>query len=236
MAMQQPAPTSWLHRVTDSDVWWSFKRSPITVAAAVVDAVHLPDGVRWRRWIAPHNPFDLATLSLQRRPQAAGLARRTATATFPLGTDDQGRDMLSAIMYGARISLVVGFASVIVAHGDRRRARPAPGYVGGAVDAVHHARRRRAAHVPGDPDRAADRRRGARASCSRAARTTRSRSSSSIVAIGLSRLGAVRAHRARLDAGRANKEYVQAARVIGLSPAAIMVPPRAAQRASARCW
>jgi peptide/nickel transport system permease protein len=60
-----------------------------------------------RRWVAPHNPFDLATLELNDarcRPPGS----KKASRKYLLGTDDQGRDILSAMMYGARISLVVG--------------------------------------------------------------------------------------------------------------------------------
>ena len=67
-------------------------------------------------WVAPHNPFDLTTLVLDdaRKPPAW---MDGGTATYLLGTDDQGRDILSALMYGARISLVVGgiaLASMVV--------------------------------------------------------------------------------------------------------------------------
>ncbi|HZF19764.1 MAG TPA: ABC transporter permease [Burkholderiales bacterium] len=65
-------------------------------------------------WIAPQNPYDLAQLSLldSRLPP---LARSSAGAIRWLGTDDQGRDMLSAILYGLRTSLAVGLASTALA-------------------------------------------------------------------------------------------------------------------------
>ena len=82
--------------------------------------------------------------------------------TFPLGTDDQGRDVLSSIMYGTRLSLEVGFASVIVAMVLGIALGLVSGYFGGTIDAVIM----RIADVqltfPGDPGGAADRRRGAR--------------------------------------------------------------------------
>ena len=64
-------------------------------------------------WIAPHNPLDLATLDLMdaRLPPAW---EEEGKSKYLLGTDDQGRDILSALMYGSRISLFVGLASVIV--------------------------------------------------------------------------------------------------------------------------
>jgi peptide/nickel transport system permease protein len=64
-------------------------------------------------WVSPHNPFDLATLELgdARLPPAWSTE---GTTKYLLGTDDQGRDILSAVIYGARISLIVGLVSVMV--------------------------------------------------------------------------------------------------------------------------
>ena len=64
-------------------------------------------------WVAPHNPFDLSTLELSdaRLPPSWSTG---GSAKYLLGTDDQGRDILSAVIYGARISLIVGVASVIL--------------------------------------------------------------------------------------------------------------------------
>ena len=64
-------------------------------------------------WVAPHNPLDLTTLELSdaRLPPAW---QEGGSAKYLLGTDDQGRDILSALMYGARISLVVGVVSVLI--------------------------------------------------------------------------------------------------------------------------
>ena len=121
-------------------------------------------------WIAPHNPFDLRTLNLLRRAGAAARGSPAAKPGYLLGTDDQGRDVLSAIMFGARISLLVGLASVALAVVARRVARPRRRLRRRQDRRVHHARRRRAAVVPGDPDRAADRRRRARRAAARRAR------------------------------------------------------------------
>ena len=76
--------------------------------AAVADAA-ASSAALLAPWLAPHNPFDLATLSLLRRLKPPAWAE-DGDPRFPLGTDDQGRDVLSAIMYGARMSLLVGFA------------------------------------------------------------------------------------------------------------------------------
>lgn len=117
-----------------SDVGHSFRSSPVAMGAAllallcVVSAVFAP-------WIAPHNPFDLATLELSnaRLPPAW---QEGGQATFLLGTDDQGRDILSALMYGTRISLAVGLASVILSVCAGVGLGLLAGFLGGWVDAL----------------------------------------------------------------------------------------------------
>lgn len=86
-------------------------------------------------WLAPHNPFDLATLELSnaRLPPAWS---EGGSNTFLLGTDDQGRDILSAIMYGARISLAVGLASVALSVLIGVSLGLLAGFLGGWVDGV----------------------------------------------------------------------------------------------------
>jgi peptide/nickel transport system permease protein len=91
-----------MRRFLDSDLWWSFTRSPVTVASAIVAAVCVL-GAAFAPWIAPHNPFDLASLNLSDAFKPPAWAEEGARE-FLLGTDDQGRDVLSAIMYGARVS------------------------------------------------------------------------------------------------------------------------------------
>jgi peptide/nickel transport system permease protein len=100
--------TKWL----DSDVGHSFKTSPMAMVAAAVAYICVFCAV-FAGVIAPHNPFDLTTLELSdaRLPPAW---IEEGKAKFFLGTDDQGRDILSALMYGARISLAVGIISVIL--------------------------------------------------------------------------------------------------------------------------
>jgi peptide/nickel transport system permease protein len=85
-------------------------------------------------WVAPHNPFDLATLNLL-DALSPPHGMEGARPGYLLGTDDQGRDVLSAIMFGARISLLVGLASVIFAMVLGVSLGLIAGYVGGKVDA-----------------------------------------------------------------------------------------------------
>ena len=123
-----------MRAVFDSDLWYSFSRSPVTVVSALVALVCVL-GAGFAPWLAPHNPFDLATLNLMDafKPPAW---EADGDASFLLGTDSQGRDMLSAIMYGARISLVVGVAAVVFATVLGVLLGLLAGYLGGAVDAV----------------------------------------------------------------------------------------------------
>jgi peptide/nickel transport system permease protein len=120
-------------RWRDSDVWHSFKRSPTAIVAALIAAVCLFCSL-FAPWVAPHNPFDLATLNLMdsRLPPAW---MEGGNASYLLGTDDQGRDILSALFYGARISLLVGLASVLLSLVVGVALGLLAGFVGGAVDA-----------------------------------------------------------------------------------------------------
>jgi peptide/nickel transport system permease protein len=117
----------------DSDLAWSFRRSPVAVVSAIVLAICLGAAL-FAPWVAPHNPFDLATLNLlDALSPPHGFAG--ARPEYLLGTDDQGRDMLSAIMFGARISLLVGLASVLFAVVVGVSLGLIAGYAGGKVDA-----------------------------------------------------------------------------------------------------
>lgn len=99
-------------RWLDSDVGHSFRSSPVAMLAAVIAFVCIFCAV-FANWVSPHDPFNLAVLELgdARLPPAWSAEGSTK---FLLGTDDQGRDILSALMYGARISLVVGLVSVVL--------------------------------------------------------------------------------------------------------------------------
>jgi peptide/nickel transport system permease protein len=101
-----------LFRFWDGDVGYSFRTSPVAMVAAAVALICIFCSV-FAGWVAPHNPFDLTTLELNdaRLPPAWSAE---GSSKYLLGTDDQGRDILSALMYGARISLAVGFASVVL--------------------------------------------------------------------------------------------------------------------------
>jgi peptide/nickel transport system permease protein len=122
-----------IHRFLDSDIFHSFKSSPVVVLAAVIAAVCIL-AATFAPWVAPHNPFDLKTLNLLDAFTPPSWAERGNPA-FLLGTDDQGRDVLSTIIYGSRMSLVVGLLATILAMIVGVTLGLVSGYVGGKIDA-----------------------------------------------------------------------------------------------------
>jgi peptide/nickel transport system permease protein len=123
-----------LRRFLDGDLAHSFMRSPVTIGAAIVTLL-LCLAALLAPWLAPHNTYNVASLDLMDafRPPAW---EQGGDPGFLLGTDDQGRDMLSAIMFGLRISLLVGFASVLLAAVVGTLLGLLSGYIGGALDSA----------------------------------------------------------------------------------------------------
>ena len=121
-------------RFFDSDIWWSFKRSPVTVLAAILATICILGAVL-SPVLAPHNPYDLAEISLlnSNLPPAWDAG---GNADFKLGTDQQGRDILSTIMYGSRISLLVAVSAVAMSMVVGVGLGLLAGYAGGRVDSV----------------------------------------------------------------------------------------------------
>ena len=123
-----------VRRWLDSDLWYDFRTSPAAVIAASIAFACVFCAV-FAGWVAPHDPFDLAALELgDARLPPAWLD--SGSAKYLLGTDDQGRDILSALLYGARISLAVGVASVLLSTVIGVALGLVSGFVGGRTDAV----------------------------------------------------------------------------------------------------
>ncbi len=122
-----------LARWWDSDVGHSFRTSPTAIVAAALAFVCVFCAL-FANWVAPHNPLDLTTLELSdaRLPPAW---MEGGSSKYVLGTDDQGRDILSALMYGARISLVVGIVSVLISVVVGVLLGLIAGFKGGWIDA-----------------------------------------------------------------------------------------------------
>lgn len=121
-------------RVLRSEGVWLFSRRPAAILAALATLV-IVAGAVLAPWIAPTNPYDLASFSL-----IDGLLPPAwedgGSARFLLGTDDQGRDMLSSILYGARLSLSIAAMSMAVALVLGVGLGLAAGYLGGRFDAI----------------------------------------------------------------------------------------------------
>jgi peptide/nickel transport system permease protein len=123
----------WLQRAWHSDVGYSFRTSPVALGAALVAFVCVFAAV-FANLVAPHHPFDLATLELSDAFLPPAWIEG-GKSNYLLGTDDQGRDILSALMYGARISLLVGLASVVLSALAGVSLGLLAGFVGGRIDA-----------------------------------------------------------------------------------------------------
>jgi peptide/nickel transport system permease protein len=124
---------NWLARMGDTDLGYSFRHSPVAMAAALVAFVCLFCAL-FANVVAPHNPFDLATLELS-DARLPPVWQDGGKSSYLLGTDDQGRDILSALMFGARISLLVGLASVVLSVALGVGLGLVAGFFGGALDA-----------------------------------------------------------------------------------------------------
>ncbi len=121
-------------RAWNSDLSYSFRRSKVTVVAGIITLIYLLSAL-FAPWVAPHDPYDLVNVNILDSflPPAwieGGDSR------FLLGTDNAGRDVLSTIIHGSRISLGVGFASVFLAASMGVTLGLISGFVGGRLDAV----------------------------------------------------------------------------------------------------
>jgi peptide/nickel transport system permease protein len=128
-----PASAGLLARAWHSDIGHSFRTSPVALGAALIGFVCVFCAV-FANVVAPHHPFDLATLELGDAFLPPSWVEG-GKATYLLGTDDQGRDILSALMYGARISLLVGLASVVLSVLAGVSLGLLAGFIGGRIDA-----------------------------------------------------------------------------------------------------
>ncbi|KPP84369.1 MAG: peptide/nickel transport system permease protein [Rhodobacteraceae bacterium HLUCCO07] len=130
-----PAPPSRLRRAWESDLFWSFRHAPVAMASSFVVIV-LILGAVLAPLIAPHDPFSPGTLNLMNGFTPPGQANAMTGDIFLLGTDDQGRDVFSTILYGMRISLFVGFSAVLLAMVLGVTLGLLAGYVGGWTETI----------------------------------------------------------------------------------------------------
>jgi peptide/nickel transport system permease protein len=123
---------SWLVHFLDSDIGWSFRRTPaawlstLVLALLILSALFCP-------LIAPQNPHDLSQIFID-KAEIPPIWSADGEWPFLLGTDPQGRDVLSAILYGTRVSLIIGFAAVVVSMTLGVTIGLIAGYHGGRID------------------------------------------------------------------------------------------------------
>lgn len=110
---QKHQPRSAFARALDSDLVWNFRHSPVAIISLGVTLVLILVAV-FAPLIAPYNPFDPATLNLMNGFTPPQTANAFTGETFLMGTDDQGRDVFSTILFGLRISLFVGIMAVLL--------------------------------------------------------------------------------------------------------------------------
>jgi len=127
----QPSRTA---RFFDSDVWASFRRSKLTMVAAGVTLLFFVLAIV-AGLLSPQDPFDPAQLELL-NSRIPPIWETEGQMPFLLGTDEQGRDILSAILYGLRISLLVGFLGVAFSAVLGIGLGLVAGYSGGMVDTI----------------------------------------------------------------------------------------------------
>lgn len=127
--------TSRLARAWHSDLAWSFRRSPVAILSALIFIV-LALGAIFAPLIAPYTPFDPSSLNLMDGFSPPGEPALGSGNVYWLGTDDQGRDIFSAILYGMRLSLFIGIMAVLLAAVIGVSLGLVAGYFGGWVDAI----------------------------------------------------------------------------------------------------
>jgi peptide/nickel transport system permease protein len=126
--------TGWLRRTLDSDLFYSFRRSRLTMIAAAVTVSFFLLAI-FASVLSVQDPFDPAQLQLI-NSRIPPLWEADGQSPYLLGTDEQGRDVLSAILYGLRISLIVGVLGVLFSGALGILLGLIAGYVGGAVDSL----------------------------------------------------------------------------------------------------
>ncbi|WP_298861992.1 ABC transporter permease [uncultured Sulfitobacter sp.] len=119
----------------DSDVFYMFKKSPVAIVSTIVFMTLVLSAV-FAPLLAPTNPFDPASLNLMNGFTAPMTPNAFTGESFLLGTDDQGRDLFSTILYGMRVSLFVGVAAVLLAMVIGITLGLVSGYVGGWTETI----------------------------------------------------------------------------------------------------
>lgn len=132
MSAEQKGRPTRLRAWLDSDIGWSFRHTPsawisaLLLALVVVTAFAAP-------LLAPQNPYDLKQVFID-KAEIPPIWTKGGEWPFMLGTDPQGRDVLSALLYGTRVSLLIGIGSVLVSMLIGVSIGLVAGYRGGLID------------------------------------------------------------------------------------------------------
>jgi len=118
-----------------SDFFYGFRRSPVALLAFLVAMLLIVSAI-FAPFLATQNPFDPGSLDLMNGFSEPGVPNQFTDETFVLGTDDQGRDVYSTILYGLRVSLFVGFSAVLFAMLLGASLGLIAGYTGGRTDSI----------------------------------------------------------------------------------------------------
>ena len=124
-----------MRRFLNSDFFYAFNRSPLAIVSLLVVVLMVLSAIL-ANFIAPTNPFDAASLNLMNGFTAPMEPNMFTGETFLLGTDDQGRDLFSAILFGLRVSLFVGVMAVGLAMVLGVLLGLIAGYLGGWLDTL----------------------------------------------------------------------------------------------------
>ncbi|HBF94519.1 MAG TPA: ABC transporter permease, partial [Marinobacter adhaerens] len=128
------ATVSRWYRFRESFFWYSFKRDKVAIVSFAVLLLMVLAAV-FAPLLAPADPYDLAQINIM-NSELPPVGMSGADSAFPLGTDAQGRDLLSTILYGTRVSLMIGFGAVVLQAFLGILFGLLAGYLGGKVDAV----------------------------------------------------------------------------------------------------
>ncbi|MEQ8446502.1 MAG: ABC transporter permease [Pelagibacterium sp.] len=128
------APKSRLARIIDSDIFYSYRTSPVAIVSSIVATVLILAAV-FAPWIAPYDPFNPRTLNLM-NGFTPPMSESFSGSFFLLGSDHQGRDVFSAILYGSRVSLMVGLSAILFAMLLGVTLGLIAGYRGGLTDTI----------------------------------------------------------------------------------------------------
>jgi peptide/nickel transport system permease protein len=118
----------------DSDLFYQFRTSPVAIISFVVTLLMVAASLA-APWLATQNPFNPAELDLMDGFTKPFEPNEFSGRVFWLGTDNQGRDVFSAILYGSRVSLLIGVASVLLSMVTGVLLGLIAGYVGGRLEA-----------------------------------------------------------------------------------------------------